>query len=387
MKGFAKRTAEVSEYYFSKKLKEVRRLIEEGVPVINMGIGSPDLPPHPAVIKALQQSASFPESHGYQGYQGIPELRQAISFFYKQNYAVLKDPQTEILPLMGSKEGIMHISMTFLDAGDEVLVPDPGYPTYGAVARLLGAEVKTYPLTAANKWYPDFDVLEKSDLSKVKLMWCNYPHMPSGAKADTVIFQKFINFAKKNQIVLVHDNPYSFVLEREPKSIFQVEGASEVALELNSLSKSSNMAGWRVGMVMGRKDWIQEITKVKSNMDSGMFLGLQKGAIEALMLGNEWYDFLNGTYSARRDLIWDLATLLGLSFEKESSGLFVWAKLPEGSNSLNFVDKLLEKAHLFITPGDIFGSQGSGYVRFSLCLPEEKILEAINRIKSIEPIH
>lgn len=295
MKGFAKRTAEVSEYYFSRKLKEVKILIEAGNPVINMGIGSPDLPPHPDVIKELQGATGQSGSHGYQGYQGIPELRHAMGSFYSMHYGVQKDPQSEILPLMGSKEGIMHISMTFLEEGDEVLIPDPGYPTYSSVTKLLGAKAITYPLSAATNWYPDFDELEKLDLSKVKLMWCNYPHMPSGARADLRVFENLVRFAKRHQIVLIHDNPYSFVLENEPKSIFQVSGAEEVALELNSLSKSANMAGWRIGMVLGRKDWIQEVTKVKSNMDSGMFLGLQKGAIEALKLGSDWYQSLTRT--------------------------------------------------------------------------------------------
>lgn len=387
MKGFAKRTAEVSEYYFSKKLKEVRQLIEEGKPIINMGIGSPDLPPHPEVVKALQHSAAHEDNHGYQGYQGIPELRQSMASFYNRHYGVQKDPQSEILPLMGSKEGIMHVSMTFLEEGDEVLIPNPGYPTYSSVTRLLGAKPVTYPLTAENFWYPDFEALEKLDLCKVKLMWCNYPHMPSGAKADLLVFEQLVHFAKRHQIILVHDNPYSFVLENEPKSIFQVKGAEEVALELNSLSKSANMAGWRIGMLLGRKDWIQEVIKVKSNMDSGMFLGLQKGAIEALRLGQDWYRSLNETYSNRRTLVWRLSSLLDLEFERNSAGLFVWAKVPKGSNSLDFVDDLLQKVHLFISPGDIFGDQGKGYVRFSLCLPEEKILEAINRVKSIKPIH
>lgn len=387
MKGFAKRTAEVSEYYFSRKLKEVKIMIEAGNPVINMGIGSPDLPPHPDVIKELQGATGQSGSHGYQGYQGIPELRHAMGSFYSMHYDVQKDPQSEILPLMGSKEGIMHISMTFLEEGDEVLIPDPGYPTYSSVTKLLGAKAITYPLSAATNWYPDFDELEKLDLSKVKLMWCNYPHMPSGARADLRVFENLVRFAKRHQIVLIHDNPYSFVLENEPKSIFQVSGAEEVALELNSLSKSANMAGWRIGMVLGRKDWIQEVTKVKSNMDSGMFLGLQKGAIEALKLGSDWYQSLNQIYNNRRQLVWELVSLLNLDFDKESAGMFVWAKLPKGTNSLEFVDDLLENMHLFIAPGDIFGEQGKGYVRFSLCLPEEKILEAINRIKSIKPTY
>ncbi|MBW3469629.1 pyridoxal phosphate-dependent aminotransferase [Arthrospiribacter ruber] len=386
MKGFAKRTAEVGEYYFSIKLKEVKRLTEEGHPVINMGIGNPDLPPHPSVIGELQDSAAIPSNHGYQGYQGIPELRIAMSEFYRRHYAVDKDPQSEILPLIGSKEGIMHISMTFLNEGDEVLVPDPGYPTYSSVTKLLGAKVKPYALLDSNAWYPDFDLLEQQDLSQVKLMWCNYPHMPSGAKADISVFEKLVSFAKKHQIVLVHDNPYSFVLEDSPKSIFQAEGAEEVALELNSLSKSSNMAGWRIGMAIGRKDWIAEITKVKSNMDSGMFLPLQKGAIAAMGIDEDWFEQKNQVYGARRKLIWRFAELLGLEFKRDTAGMFVWAKLPSGISGYQFVDVLLEKAHIFTAPGEIFGTEGHGYVRFSLCIAEEKILDAIKRIESIKPI-
>lgn len=386
MKGYARRTDEVGEYYFSLKLKKVKRLVEEGCPVINMGIGSPDLPPHPSVIQELQRAAEIPSNHGYQGYQGIPELRIAMSEFYRWHYAVNKDPQSEILPLIGSKEGIMHISMTFLNEGDEVLVPDPGYPTYSSVTKLLGAKVKPYALLDSNAWYPDFEWLEQQDLSQVKLMWCNYPHMPSGAKADISVFEKLISFAKKHQIVLVHDNPYSFVLEDNPKSIFQAEGAEEVALELNSLSKSSNMAGWRIGMAIGRKDWIAAITKVKSNMDSGMFLALQKGAIAAMGLDDDWYKEINQTYRARRTLVWRLAECLGLEFRRDTGGMFVWAKLPSGMSGYQFVDTLLEKAHIFTAPGEIFGAEGQGYVRFSLCIPEEKILSAIKRIESIKPI-
>ncbi|TVP48126.1 MAG: aminotransferase class I/II-fold pyridoxal phosphate-dependent enzyme [Mongoliibacter sp.] len=380
MKGFAKSVSAVEEYYFSKKLKEVNRLIQEGKPIINMGIGSPDLAPHPTVVDALKHTASQGSSHGYQGYQGIFGLRKAVADFYKEHYAVILNPDAEILPLMGSKEGIMHVTMTFLEKGDGVLVPDPGYPTYSSVSKLMGIKVHPYVLNAANGWYPDFEALEKQDLSNIKLMWCNYPHMPSGAKADLSVFEKLVKFAQKHNLVLVHDNPYSFILENEPKSIFQIEGAKDVALELNSLSKSSNMAGWRVGMLLGRKDWIQAVTKVKSNMDSGMFLGLQKGAIEALSLGADWYTTLNEIYVKRRELVWELASKMELEFEKESAGMFVWAKLPENMTAMGFVDKMLYEKDIFLAPGDIFGKNGLGYVRFSLCLPEEKIQEAISRI-------
>ncbi|SMD46269.1 Aspartate/methionine/tyrosine aminotransferase [Aquiflexum balticum DSM 16537] len=380
MVSFSKRVAQVEEYYFSKKLKEVNQLIAEGKPIINMGIGSPDLPPHLTVVEALYKTASLPKSHGYQNYQGIPALRKAFAEFYFKFYQASLLPQTEILPLIGSKEGIMHVSMTFLNEGDEVLIPDPGYPTYTSVAKLLGASPIYYSLKAENKWYPDFKELEKQDLSKVKIMWVNYPHMPTGAKADLHLFQKLIAFGKKYNIIIAHDNPYSFILEDNPKSIFQIEGSKEIALELNSLSKTSNMAGWRIGMLAGKAEWIQAITKVKSNMDSGMFLGIQEGAIAALALGGDWYQQLNKTYSERRKLVWDLVEKLGMSCEKDTAGMFVWAKLPEGQSSDQFVDSLLYTYHIFVTPGHVFGKAGEGYVRFSLCVHEKAIQEAINRI-------
>ena len=377
---FSKRVAQVEEYYFSKKLKEVNQLISQGKPIINMGIGSPDLPPHPTVVEALYKSASLSKSHGYQNYQGIPALRKAFADFYSKFYHVSLLPQEEILPLMGSKEGIMHVSMTFLNEGDEVLIPDPGYPTYTSVTRLLGASPIYYSLNAENNWHPDFEELDKRDLNKVKIMWVNYPHMPTGAKADLALFQKLIDFGKKHDIIIAHDNPYSFILEDSPKSIFQIEGAKDIALELNSLSKTSNMAGWRVGMLSGKPEWIQAITKVKSNMDSGMFLGIQEGAIAALALGEDWYRQLNQTYSERRKLVWELVEKLGMSCEKDTAGMFVWAKLPEGQSSVQFVDSLLYTYHIFVTPGHVFGKEGEGYVRFSLCVNETAIQEAINRI-------
>jgi aspartate/methionine/tyrosine aminotransferase len=380
MKGFSKRTDGIQEYYFSKKLKEVNQLREEGKPIINMGIGSPDLPPHPSVVEALHRSSLLHTSHGYQGYQGIPALRRAYADFYQSHYRVILMSDTEVLPLLGSKEGIMHISMTFLDEGDQVLVPNPGYPTYTSVTKMLLAEPVYYDLKSENKWYPDFDELENLDLSKVKLMWVNYPHMPTGAKADLEVFEKLVAFCKKHQIILVNDNPYSFVLENHPKSIFQIEGAKEVALELNSLSKTSNMAGWRVGFVSGKPEWITAITKVKSNMDSGMFLGIQQGAIAAMSLGKDWYEELNRIYTKRRKLIWELAEKLGLTFDNDTAGMFVWARLPQDKKSDELVDDLLYNKSIFVTPGHVFGSQGEGYVRFSLCVNEESIKEAINRI-------
>ena len=379
MKGFSHRLDHLQEYYFSQKLREVEQLRAQGHPVVNMGIGSPDLPPATEVIEALKNSASRKSGHGYQGYQGILELRKAMGDFYVVHYGVQVDPQGEILPLLGSKEGIMHVSMAFLDAGDEVLVPDPGYPTYAAVTQMLQAVPRPYSLRPENGWYPDFEALEKMDLNKVKLMWCNYPHMPTGAKADLEIFEKLVAFGKQHQILIVHDNPYSFILQENPLSILQVEGAKDVALELNSLSKTSNLAGWRVGMVLGKKEWIHAITKVKSNMDSGMFLGIQHGAIKALQLGKDWYESLNAVYTVRRRLIWKLADRLGLFYDREAVGMFVWAKVAEGVDARVLVDELLYKKHLFVTPGEVFGEQGRGYLRFSLCVPEQLIEEVLGR--------
>lgn len=380
MIGFSNRLNNFQEYYFSQKLREVKGLQIEGKPVINMGIGSPDLPPAPAVIEALTSCAVLPNSHGYQSYQGVPELRQAFLKFYAKHYQVVNFESDEVLPLLGSKEGILHISMAFTNPGDSVLIPDPGYPTYTSVSNMLDLNCVPYPLKEENGWYPDFEQLEKEDLKKVKLMWVNYPHMPTGAKSDLSVFQQLVEFAIKHQLLLIHDNPYSFILEDHPKSIFQINGAREVALELNSLSKTANMAGWRLGAVLGKRGFIEAITKVKSNVDSGMFLGLQEGAIAALDLGNEWFDALNIEYTNRRALVWELVTKLGLSFNKETSGMFVWARLQEGQDSKSFVDELLYKKHLFVTPGDIFGQNGAGWIRFSLCVSQEKIREAIERI-------
>lgn len=380
MKGFSKRIASIEEYYFSTKLKEVKDLQSAGKPVINMGIGSPDLPPHPSVIAALNYTASLPDAHGYQNYQGIPALRTAFAEFYQEQYGVSINGLEEILPLMGSKEGILHISMAFLDEGDQVLLPDPGYPTYTSVSSMLGVKPVYYNLKEENQWLPDFEELARIDLSKVKLMWVNYPHMPTGTSAIPEVMEKLVSFAKKYDIVLVNDNPYSLILEEKPFSIFQIPGAKDVALELNSLSKTMNMAGWRIGAVLGNKSFIQAITKVKSNVDSGMFLGIQKGAIAALGLGKDWFRELNQAYFKRRKLIWELADQLGLSYEQNTAGMFVWAKLPEAQDCRRFVDDLLYQKHLFVTPGDIFGQNGKGWIRFSLCVPEAKIKEAIARM-------
>ncbi len=369
----------VQEYYFSRKLREVRQLIAEGKLVINMGIGSPDLAPDITVIEAMQKAMFDDKAHEYQSYQGLPELRKGIADFYKIHFNVDLDFNTEILPLMGSKEGIMHISLAFLNEGDEVLIPNLGYPTYASVTELVQAKAVYYDLTATTNWQPNFDALEKLDLSKVKLMWVSYPHMPTGANGTLELFQKLIAFGKKHNILIVNDNPYSFVLNGKPLSILQIDGAKDIAIELNSLSKTYNMAGWRVGMVLGNPNLIDAVLKVKSNMDSGMFYGIQKGAIEALKLGNDWFEKQNEIYTKRRNLIFKLAEKLNCVFDRNSVGLFVWAKLPAGIMSEEFIDKVLIEKHIFITPGTIFGSNGEGYIRFSLCVTEEKIQDAINR--------
>ncbi len=376
----AKRLETVQEYYFSRKLREVNQLISEGKPVINMGIGSPDATPHSTVISAIQSSMFDAKAHEYQSYQGVPELRKGFADFYKSQFNVNLDFNSEILPLMGSKEGIMHISLALLNEGDEVLIPNPGYPTYASVTELVQAKPMYYDLKEELNWHPNFEQLEQLDLSKVKLMWVGYPHMPTGANATLELYEKLIAFGKKHSILIVNDNPYSFVLNDNPLSILQVDGAKEVALELNSLSKTFNMAGWRVGMVCGKKELIESVLKVKSNMDSGMFYGIQKGAIAALKLGKEWFEAQNEMYSKRRNLIFQLAEKLGCTYDKNSVGLFVWAKLPNGTSSEQFIDNLLYEKHLFLTPGTIFGSNGEGYIRFSLCVKEEKIREAIQRI-------
>jgi aspartate/methionine/tyrosine aminotransferase len=376
----AKRLDTVEEYYFSSKLREVRQLASEGKPIINMGIGSPDLQPSQEVIDAVVLAMQDENAHGYQSYQGLPELRQGMVDFYKNNYHVDLNPNTEVLPLMGSKEGIMHISLAFLNEGDQVLIPNPGYPTYTSVTNLVGAVPVYYDLKEENNWEPDFEALEKLDLTKVKIMWIGYPHMPTGARGSITLFEKLVAFAKKKQILLINDNPYSFVLNDNPMSVLQVAGAKEVALELNSLSKTFNMAGWRVGMVSGNAACIDAILKVKSNMDSGMFFGIQKGAVAALKSNKSWFDSMNEIYKKRRVLTEKLAEKLNCKVYKEGVGLFVWAKLPEGiTSSEKFIDQILHEKYLFIAPGTIFGSNGEGYVRFALCVKEEKVQEAIDR--------
>ncbi len=376
----ANRLQTVEEYYFSHKLREVRGLIEQGRPIINMGIGSPDLHPDHSIINAIQTAVTEPAAHQYQSYQGLPELRLGIKKFYETHYQVSLNHESEILPLMGSKEGIMHISMAFLNAKDAVLIPNPGYPTYTSVTNLMEATPIYYDLLAENNWQPDFEALEKLDLTRVKLMWVSYPHMPTGERGSLHLFEKLIAFARKHKILLINDNPYSFVLNHNPMSILQVDGALDVALELNSLSKTYNMAGWRVGMVCGRAELLEQILKVKSNMDSGMFYGIQKGAIAALHLNKSWFDSQNKIYERRRKLVFELADKLECIYDKNAVGMFVWAKLPSHlTDAESFVNEVLYDKNLFITPGSIFGSNGNGYVRFSLCIDENKIKEAISR--------
>ena len=380
----AERLQEVQEYYFSRKLREVRGLKEAGHPILNMGIGSPDLPPSPEVLQTLTDSLKDAGAHQYQSYQGLPELRQTIADFYQKKFGVGLDAQTEVLPLMGSKEGIMHISMAFLNPGDRVLIPDPGYPTYGSVTRLVGAEAIPYALTEANNWFPDLAALEAGGLDGVKLMWVSYPHMPTGAVATREQLLELVRFARRNKILLVNDNPYSFVLSRRPLSILEIPDGQGYVLELNSLSKTFNLAGWRVGMLLGNADLLQAVLKVKSNMDSGMFYGIQKGAIAALRSGSEWFDALDETYRVRRAGVFQVADRLGCSYDPRAVGMFVWARLPEGSpDSETYVDQLLYEKHIFVAPGTVFGPQGEGYIRFSLCVPQEQIREALKRLEPV----
>jgi len=376
----AKRLDTVQEYYFSTKLREVARLAAAGKPIINMGIGSPDLQPPVKVLEAIQGSLMDVNAHKYQSYQGLPELRNAISNFYKDKFKVIANPDDEVLPLMGSKEGIMHISMAFLNEGDKVLIPNPGYPTYTSVTKLVGAVPLFYDLNASNNWQPNFEELEQQNLTDVKIMWVNYPHMPTGTKALKETFKKLIAFGNKHQILIINDNPYSFILNDTPMSILEVEGAKEIALELNSLSKTFNMAGWRVGMLLGNATHIKEVLKVKSNMDSGMFYGIQKGAIQALQLSVDWFLDQNKIYQERRDLIWQLADQLDCTYDRSSTGLFVWAKIPKGKKATEVTDAILYDKDIFITPGTVFGSQGEGYIRFSLCVTSAIIKKAISRI-------
>jgi aspartate/methionine/tyrosine aminotransferase len=377
----AKRIANVEEYYFSRKLAEVRGLDTPELRVINLGIGSPDQAPSSATIDALIASAKNPAHHGYQNYKGIPAFRQAIADFYRTVYNTTLNTETEILPLMGSKEGIMHIAMAFVNEGDEVLIPNPGYPTYSSVANLVGATLRPYALKESLNWGIDIAELEKSDLSKVKVMWVNFPHMPTGRVASREELKALVDLARKHQFLIVNDNPYSLILNDNPMSILSIEGADEVALELNSLSKSHNMAGWRLGWVAGKKEFIEAVLKVKSNMDSGMFLGLQHAATEALKNGDVWFKELNQVYRQRKQVALQLLDVLGCTYA-DQSGLFVWAKAPDHIADVEkWIDEILYGTKVFITPGFIFGEAGRRYIRVSLCCTEIMLHEALERVK------
>lgn len=381
----AKRIASVEEYYFSRKLAEVRALDSPELRVINLGIGSPDQAPSENAIEALIASAKNPANHGYQNYKGIPAFRKAIADFYKNTYGVTLDTETMILPLMGSKEGIMHIAMAFVNEGEEVLIPNPGYPTYSSVANLVGATLRPYDLKESLDWGIDIDALKRSDLSKVKLMWVNFPHMPTGRTASKAELKELVDLARKNQFLIVNDNPYSMILNDEPMSILSVEGAEEVALELNSLSKSHNMAGWRLGWVAGKKEYIEAVLKVKSNMDSGMFLGLQHAATEALKNGKEWFTALNKMYGERKQAAQQILDVLQCKYSARQSGLFVWAKAPDHIADVEkWIDEILYGTKVFITPGFIFGEAGRRYIRISLCCTTEVLNQALKRIQEFQ---
>ena len=380
----ANRVASIKEYYFSTKLREVARLNAEGHNIISLGIGGPDRPPHPEVINTLCTEASKPDAHGYQPYVGLPQLRQAFARWYKVNYDVDLDPATEIQPLIGSKEGILHTTLTFVNPGDGVLVPNPGYPTYTSVSRLAEAEIFTYDLTEEGGWEPDFDALERLPIERIKLMWVNYPHMPTGKCASQSLFARLVDFGKRHNIVIVNDNPYSFILNDNPLSILSIPGAKDIAIEMNSLSKSHNMPGWRVGMIAANPQFIQWILKVKSNIDSGQFKPLMLAASKALECDKEWYDDVNKTYASRRLIAEDIMRALGCHFDPAQRGLFLWGRIPdqyEGSEQL--ADRILYEAGVFLTPGFIFGSNGNRYIRISLCATNEKMLEALQRIKKL----
>lgn len=384
----ARRLNGINEYYFSQKLREIAQMRAQGAQVINLGIGSPDLPPSETTLRTLTDQSLLPHNHAYQSYNGIPELRQAFADWYRQWFGVTLDVNSEILPLIGSKEGIMHIAMTYLEAGDEALTPNPGYPTYRAASTLAGASVREYKLSEANGWLPNLDALATQDLSKVKLMWLNYPHMPSGAVAPGSFFTELVDFAHEHRILLVNDNPYAFILNERLISLLSVPGAKDVALELNSLSKSHNMAGWRVGMLAGRADYLQDVIRFKSNMDSGMFKPVQMAAAEALRAPLEWYQSLNTIYKERRDLVQQLFDLLECTYQPEQVGLFLWGRIPEGyPDGFALSDELLYNSHVFITPGGIFGSQGNDYIRVSLCNRREILEEAIERVKNRSTPH
>jgi len=375
----ANRIANIKEYYFVKKLQQVRQMQSDGLDVINFGIGSPDLSPPNEVLKALTE-ASERNIDGYQPYTGRKELREAMVQWYRRTYGVSLHSDTDILPLMGSKEGIMHLSMAFLNEGDQVLIPNPAYPAYTSVSKIVGADIVYYELSDETNWYPDLEALAKQDLTKVKMMWVNYPHMPTGTPPKKEVFEKLVAFAKEKEILICHDNPYSLVLNKQqPLSIFSVDGAFDVAVELNSLSKSHNMAGWRVGMLAGHKSYIESALKVKSNMDSGMYYGIQHAAIQALQTEETWHIQRNEIYTQRKKLVYKLLDILDCTYNQEQVGMFVWAKPKKQRDISQWLDQLLEQKHIFITPGKIFGSNGEDYIRLSLCVDKENIQKAIDR--------
>ena len=370
----ADRLSGVGEYYFSKKLREIDQMRAAGKDIISLGVGGPDQPPHPKVIARLAAEAAKPNTHAYQPYKGTAILRNAFARWYGRFYGVTLDPESEILPLIGSKEGIMHVCMTYLNPGDKVLIPNPGYPTYRSAATIAGGVCVDYLLREANGWMPDFDEIERQGLDGVKIMIVNFPHMPTGAAPREGLFRDLVAFARRNGILLLHDNPYSFIRNEHPESLLATEGAKDVALELNSLSKSHSMAGWRIGMLAGAKERIDEVIRFKSNMDSGMFYPMQAAAAEALDLDEEWYRDLNRIYRAREVIGFELLDLMGCSYAKPQSGLFVWGRLPEGvGDCFEFSDKLLYGCGVFITPGGIFGSEGNNYIRISLCYQLQRL--------------
>jgi len=389
----SKRLEGIGEYYFSQKLREIDELNRQGKNIINLGIGSPDRPPHPDVIRVLQEESAKPNVHAYQSYKGSPLFRQAVAAWYRQWYGVDLDPDTEILPLIGSKEGIMHICMTYLDEGDGALVPNPGYPTYRSAVKLAGGHCIDYALSGDKGWKPDFEELERlveagasgtgtAGAGRIKLMWVNYPHMPTGQLPDKDLFEKLVAFGRKHDILICHDNPYSFILNDSPMSLLSVPGAKDIVIELNSLSKSQNMAGWRVGTLVGARQRIDEVLRFKSNMDSGMFLPVQLAAAKALSLGKDWYDSVNAVYRARRGKVFDLLELLDCEFSRDQVGMFVWAAIPAAyKDGYALSDRVLYEAGVFITPGGIFGPAGEKYVRVSLCSTEEQLQESIGRIR------
>ena len=381
----ADRLGTVQEYYFSRKLKEVAQLNSQGLDIVSLAIGSPDRPPSDDTIETLCQVARRPDTHGYQPTMGTPELRQAMARFYKRWYGVELDPATEILPLIGSKEGILHVTLAFVNPGDGVLVPDPGYPTYTSLSRILGARIVNYNLRSDNAWQPDFDELERMDLTGVKLMWTNYPNMPTGGDASMETYRRLVDFARRHHIVVVNDNPYSFILNRQPKSLLQVEGAKDCCIEFNSMSKSHNMPGWRVGLCASNPTFISWILKIKSNVDSGTFRGLQLAAAQAYDNTDEWHAEANyDTYLRRRKVAEQIMTALGCSFDPKQVGMFLWGRIPDGmADAETLTEKVLHEARVFITPGFIFGENGRRYVRISLCADDERMQEALRRINAM----